>query len=138
MLCCGRYEMMAGMKAAWILALLIASASEQPGPALHNCHISVFDPLGAVIGKALLFVHHDPAGTTSAASTVPDRTLNADKNGVVELALPDGFFDVCVMSPAFAPTCRKLTVRGHDTTLTFRLTLSPEVTELLGDKFPTK
>jgi hypothetical protein len=134
----GRYEMMAGMKAAWICALLIASSSAQPGPALHKCHINVVDPLGAVIGHALFFVHHDPAGTTTATSAVPDRILNANENGELELPVPDGFYDVCVMSPAFTPTCRKLIIRGHDTALKFQLSVSSEVSELLGDKLPTQ
>ncbi len=134
----GRYEMMAGMKAAWICALLIVSSSAQPGPALHKCNISVVDSQGAVIGRAFFFVHHDPAGTTTATSAIPDRTLNANDEGVLELAVHDGFYDVCVMSPAFTPTCRKLIIRGHDLALKFQLGVSPEVSELLGDKVPTQ
>jgi hypothetical protein len=129
-----RYEMMAGMKVACICALLIASSSAQSGPTLHNCHISVFDSEGAVIGKAHLFVHRDPIATT----TVPDGTLDADTNGRLEVALPNGFYDVCVMSPAFTPTCRKLIVRSQDVDMKFRLSASPEVLEQIGDKFPTQ
>lgn len=126
--------MMTDMKVAFICALLIASFPPESGSALHKCRVSVIDSEGVVIGKAHLFIHRDP----SATETVPDRTLDTDANGTLELALPDGFYDVCVMSPAFTPACRKLVVRKHDAALKFRLSPSPEVLEQQGDKFPTK
>ena len=122
------------MKAAFICALLIAFVSPESVSPLRTCRITVIDSEGAVIGKAHLFIHRDPSATAAA----PDRTLDADSNGILELALPDGFYDVCVMSPAFTPKCRKLVVRERDTELKFRLSPSPEVLEQQGDKFPTR
>lgn len=118
--------MMADMKPGFVFALLIAALSPPSDSVLHKCRILVIDSAeGAPIGKAHVFVHRDP----SATAAVPDRTVDADANGKLEVALPDGFYDVCAMSAAFTPTCRKLVIRKHDVALEFRLSPSPEVLE---------
>ena len=66
---------------------------------------------------------------------MPDRILDADVHGVLSLDAPDGFYDVCAMSPAFAPACRKVVIRDRDTNVKFRLAVSPEVLEQNGERF---
>jgi hypothetical protein len=129
-----RHEMMASMKVAFICALLATSLLSEAVSVLHRCHISVVDSEGAEIGKAHFFVHRDP----SATAAVPDRILDADASGRLELDLPDGFYDVCVMSAAFTPQCRKLVIRKHDTEMSFRLYPSREVLEQQADRFSAR
>jgi len=125
---------MTDMKAPCVCVLLIASVSSVAGPVPRKCSIRVIDSEGAVVGKAHLFVHRDPSATAS----IPDRILDADTQGRLELILPESFYDVCVMSAAFTPQCRKVLVRDHHIELKFVLSASPEVLEEQGDRFPTR
>jgi hypothetical protein len=95
--------------------------------------ISVVDSEGPVIGNAHIFIHHDPVANTA----VPDRILEANMLGKADVRLPGGFYDVCVMSSAFTPMCRKVVLRDHEAKVKFRLSASPEVLEQNGDSFPT-
>ena len=96
----GVHEIIFDMKAACV-ALLITFflAVAEPELAPHKCRITVTDSEGAVIGSAHIFVHRDPLATAA----IPDRIMDADKDGKLELALAEGYYDVCVMSPAFTP-----------------------------------
>jgi hypothetical protein len=125
---------MIGMKAACIALLITSFLALGPDTVVHKCLITVTDSQGAVIGLAHIFVHRDPLAT----ALIPDLILDADKDGKLELLLHDGNYDLCVMSPAFTPTCRKLVVRKNDLSSKFRLRPSPEVLEQTGDKFSTQ
>ena len=119
------------VKGVWFVAFLMLQQSSSPQPPLHNCRIVVVDSEGAEIGRAHILIHRDPV-TTSA---LPDRILDADVHGVLSLSVPDGFYDVCAMSSAFAPACRKVAIRNRYTDVKFRLAVSPEVLDQIGDRF---
>lgn len=126
------------MNLVWAFAILLMSTPQQQASPMeqqtHHCLINVVDSEGAVIGKAHIFIHRDPVASTA----VPDRTFDADTLGKADVTLPGGFYDVCVMSAAFTPSCRKVVLHDRDANVKFRLSASPEVLEQNGDSFPTK
>jgi hypothetical protein len=91
---------------------------------------TVTDSEGAAIGNAYLVVHPD-------SSDQRDTTiLHSDKEGHFQTNLELGFYDVCVMSPAFTAECKKIRVKSAaPTTARFKLKIATEVLEALGDKF---
>ena len=123
----GSHERMAGMAPTYLFALLLLVAGQGEE---RTCRLVVVDSAGAELGKAHILVHSD-----GASRERPDRLLDADAHGKLTLSLPEGNYDVCVMSTAFTPTCRKVVLRGRDLSVRFKLSVSPEVMEQVGDTF---
>jgi hypothetical protein len=77
---------------------------------------TVIDSEGAVISKARILVHWDPAGSQVGLKTnvgiKEDREVTTDTNGEFEVCLPWGFYDMFVSAPAFSPYCQKIRVKG--------------------------
>lgn len=63
------------------------------------------------------------------------KQTETDLHGDAQEQIEDGFYDVCVMSIAFDPQCRKIRIIGKDRTERFRLKVSPIVEREIGDKF---
>jgi hypothetical protein len=122
------------MRIPRVLALLLLPLSASSQQNIRTCKISVVDSEGAVIGRAHIFAHRDPV----ASAAVPDKILDANNLGHAELNLPTGIYDVCVMSAAFTPQCRKVVLREKDADVRFRLSAANEVLEQSGDSFPTQ
>lgn len=94
----------------------------------------VTDSEGAVIGKARVILHWDPAGSQVGLKTntgsKEDRLVTTDSNGEFQLNVPWGFYDVFVSASAFSPHCQKIRVKG-DSKLAVKLLLDPQVSKEL-------
>lgn len=89
---------------------------------------TVRDSEGAVIAKARIVVHWDPAGSNYLGSNVgikEDITVSTDSGGKFSLELPPGFYDVFVTATAFTPYCEKIRVKDRPKTFEVKLTVSP-------------
>ena len=116
-------------EAIWLSLLLSQQADF--ARETHRCHISVSDELGAVINNSEIWIHRDAVN----GSYPFNKTLSVDQNGQLNVDLAGGFYDVCVVSSAFTPRCRKLRLRDRDRALKFRLSASPEVLKETADSF---
>lgn len=80
---------------------------------------AVMDSEGAVISKARVLLHWDPAGSPVGLKTnigiKEDREVTTNENGVFQARLPWGFYDMVVSATAFSPYCQKIRVRGNQT-----------------------
>jgi hypothetical protein len=112
------------------ISLAVAPATAQSAPNLRG---TLTDTVGATIPGAFVAVHPDTLGEASSEKR-ETKTLFSDANGIFGLIVEPGFYDVCVMSPAFTPECRKMNVKvGQLVSPRFRLRVSPEVERLLAD-----
>lgn len=110
-----------------LFAALLAASQAQ------DIHGRVTDSEGATISGAHVLVHPDFAGTWYKDDR-KDAALVTNSAGEFRIALPSGFWDVCVMADAFAPRCQKVNIGNEKTTsLKFVLPVSREVSKLLGD-----
>ncbi len=85
---------------------------------------TVRDSEGAVITKAHVVIHWDPAGAVHLGDNVgikEDITVSTDSDGKFSLDLPPGFYDAFVTAPAFTPHCEK--IRLKEKLLTFGVKL---------------
>lgn len=109
------------MKLLSAAVLLLAFAFASKATTLSG---TVRDPEGAVIAKAHVVIHWDPAGAVYLGDNVgikKDITLSSDSDGNFSLDLPPGFYDVFVTATAFTPHCEK--IRLKDKPLRFRVKL---------------
>lgn len=95
----------------------------------HICKIEATDISGAAIAHANVTVYG------GALSSPKMQQIQTDSHGAAEAQVQDGFYDICVMSIAFDPQCRKIRVLGKDRTETFKLKVSAIVEREIGDKF---
>lgn len=122
----------------WIVAAVVLTLADPASQARsrHSIRVQVLDELGAAISGAEVFIHRDGLPIDAInENAFPDQTTTTDHVGLDHVAAPDGFFDVCVMSSAFTPACKKVEVHGRDVTAEFRLRADPIVTKRLGDTF---
>ena len=116
----------------WILAALLLGPQQsksQSSPA--SCTVTVTDTVGAAISKARIVVYRDPL----LGAATEDRSFETNSEGNSEFSVSDGFYDVCVMSGAFTPECRKIRVHRESVHVKFRLPISPAVTKEIADTF---
>jgi hypothetical protein len=116
-----------------MLALLLPQQPTVPRQPEHRFRIVVVDSEGAEVGKAHAILHAD---SPAVDPVFPDRILDMDVHEKINLSVPDGFYDLCIMSSGFSPACRKILMQGHDAKFVLRLKVSGEMVEHLGDNFP--
>ena len=65
---------------------------------------------------------------SKVAGANQDREITVDKNGVFEINLPKGIYDVFISAPAFSPHCQKIRVK-HKVELHIKLPLDQKTVE---------
>jgi hypothetical protein len=113
------------MKPLSVALLLLMSA--------FTCKAATFsgtvrDSEGAVIAKAHVVIHWDPAGSNYLGDNVgikEDITVSTDSDGKFSLELPRGFYDVFVTATAFTPYCGKIRLKDRPKTFDVKLKVSP-------------
>jgi|SRR5579862_3307875 hypothetical protein len=113
------------MKPLSVALLLLMSA--------FTCKAATFagtvrDSEGAVIAKAHVVIHWDPAGSNYLGDNVgikEDISVNTGSDGKFSLELPPGFYDVLVTATAFAPYCEKIRLKDRPKTFDVKLKVSP-------------
>ncbi len=116
-----------------VLLLCVSFASESESFIVGQ----VLDSEGAVIAKARVLIHWDPAGSTvGLADNIgirKDATIIADASGHYSLEVPPGFYDVFVTAMAFTPTAGKVRVKsGQRATYNTQLPPDPLVSKELA------
>jgi hypothetical protein len=100
------------------LPIILALVLQATNGTLHG---KITDEVGGVIGKAHILIHWDASGSAVGlrdnVGQNEDVTQTSDDKGEFDLALPPGFYDVCVMKDAFSPTCSKVRVKSGKTLL---------------------
>ena len=94
----------------------------------------VTDSEGAAIAKARIFIHWDASSKmVFNGDAVPDFSVFTDDRGEYTAAVPAGFYDVFVSSPAFTPVASKMIVRaGRPNVLDAKLSADPLVSKEIG------
>lgn len=117
------------------LAVLLAGLAPK---ALHAAVVrgSVVDPLGAAV-EAYVFVYDNGKHPVSP-DPLPGVSTVADRMGKFSVAVAPGLHDVCVFSPGFTASCRKVFLATSETVLheRFKMKLDPLTEKELGDRFP--
>ncbi|HMK20819.1 MAG TPA: carboxypeptidase-like regulatory domain-containing protein [Terriglobales bacterium] len=117
---------------AYFLILLFASArSADSNLAIKGV---VTDSEGAVIAKARVFIHWDGSSKMIVSGdAVPDISVLTDDKGAYTTAVPPGFYDLFVTSPAFTPVASKVIVKpGQPATFNAKLYVDPLVSKEIG------
>ena len=90
--------------------LLIGNSSMATPPKQGHIHGSVLDEVGATISGASVYVHNVKAlGEDIKLAT------HTDVHGVFDLVLPEGGYDVLVVSPSFSASVKSVPVREGKT-----------------------
>ena len=96
----------------------------------------VVDSEGAVIENAHVIFFADKAASTISLN-MREITRETDRAGQFSINLEPGFYDMCVLSSAFTPQCRKILVlKKVAPQYNFKLRVDPLIVNKLGDKFP--
>ena len=119
------------LRVSSLLLSVLFAMQVSPTPAQHTYSVLVMDKMGAAISEARITVHRDSQLFNSLGPF--EQILSTSRNGEAKIDLQDAFYDVCVMSDAFAPQCRKIRVAGKDIHQEFRLEDSREVTKEIAD-----
>jgi hypothetical protein len=113
------------MKPLSVALLLLMAALTCKAATLSG---TVRDSEGAVIAKAHVIIHWDPAGSNYLGDNVGINegiTVSTDSDGKFSLELRPGFYDVFVTATAFTPYCEKIRLKDRPKTLDVKLTVSP-------------
>ena len=89
---------------------------------------TVRDSEGAVIAKAHVVIHWDPAGSNYLGNNLgikEDITVSTDTDGKFSLDLPPGFYDVFIAATACTPSCEKIRLKDKPKTFDVKLKVSP-------------
>jgi hypothetical protein len=117
--------------AALVVALAALSAADSAGTVSGKLR----ERGGAVIPDAFVLIHADWTGMIGLPRP-EDRTVRSDARGRFRAAVGPGWYDVCVMSEAFIPECRKVRVKdGGTVDLDFQLKIDSRVLGEFADRF---
>lgn len=117
---------------SFVLAAILVVATAPPAIAVHG---RILDTEGAGIKGARVLFHADPAGEVPPLERA-DITRETDDEGLFDLEVAQGFYDVCVMATGFTPECKKIyATDGQSIRYDSRLRIDPLVVRVLGDKF---
>lgn len=122
------YESIRTMKSRIVIASCFLTFASAMAESRHSCSIEVADNAGALV-RAEVLIHADPP----FAPTAPDRILSTSEFGKLAVELPDGFYDVCVLTSSFAPECQKVHVRQGSKPIRFTLHVHPDILPLIAD-----
>jgi len=103
---------------AFVLTCLLPSACLAQRPI--NVNISVTDTAGNALGHALILFHADERHPY--ARDPFRRELRSDAVGKAQAAVDEGWYDVFVSAPGFAPSCMQIHVTA-ERRLDFRLAI---------------
>jgi hypothetical protein len=93
------------------LVVALASLTVANGATPGELRGAIVDELGAEMWMSHVVIREDTtARRSNAESKSTIRTLTTSDNGKFSVALEPGFYDVCVMSDGFQPTCKKIKI----------------------------
>lgn len=116
------------MKSCVAVGLCFVAFASAMAESRHPCSLEVVDSAGALV-RAEVLIHADPP----FAPPAPNRTLSTNELGKLVTELPDGFYDVCVLTSSYAPECQKVHIRQNAKPIRFTLHVHPDILPLIAD-----
>jgi hypothetical protein len=114
------------------IAVVLCCAATIAAPA-GKVRGRVVDSGGAAIEARLLF-HYDPSGQAQPV-ILPDVVRETGRDGHFDVQLDPGFYDMCILAPAFTPECRKILVKEATIEQDITMKADPLVIQQIGDRF---